>query len=170
MRTHLVGISSHPNILWGIEPHPPPRHSASKEQDLAPNLSLCDSNHHPLSTIQQYHVGAFRGRGDGEKEGAGLKWGQGRRLRWWVDKCLMSTCYPSDLLPDICWEDPKEISPSCHPTQGKGPEFTYLPCRDLGHTRDTPVPHPHLLQPSLSWPFCAPPVICKMEVVRCLLH
>lgn len=65
----VVGISF-PSYEEGTEPQPPPGYSASKLQDLAPNVSLSDSNNHPLSTAQQYRTGVFPGSGDESKEGA----------------------------------------------------------------------------------------------------
>lgn len=65
----VVGVSF-PSYEGGTAPQLPPGDSASKLQDLAPNLSLSDGNNHPLPTTQQSRAGVFPGKGDGSKEGA----------------------------------------------------------------------------------------------------
>ena len=122
----------------------PPTSSDRKQQDLDPNLSPFDRNENPSSITVQYNGERFPGRCDGKEHDESE--GEGRRLRWWINKCLMSMCYTQACCQASAARRPRKPGPPAAPNLGAGPALTCQASQERGQHQGLPsVPHPPLM-------------------------
>lgn len=170
-------MSLSPHFSWGdgcYSPHRaqeetnwdlPLTSSARKQQDLAPNLSPFDWNEHPSSITVQHNGERFPGRCDGKERDESE--GEGRRLRWRVNKCLMSTCYTQACCQTSAARTPRRPGPPAAPPPGRQASVRLLVKPGTGATpgasfcasRPTSFNFCHL-DPSVSHLFTL--LICKL--------